>query len=55
KTLRPFPKTEKYVSLFKKGDTTETADKRNSLLTEIKENIAAAVASGKDFKALTWH
>ncbi|PWA57742.1 hypothetical protein CTI12_AA404220 [Artemisia annua] len=40
--IRFFPKTEKYVSLFKKGDTTEIVDKRNSLRTQIKENIAAA-------------
>nr|GEY08116.1 rRNA-processing protein EFG1-like [Tanacetum cinerariifolium] len=45
-----FPKIEKYASLFKKRDATETADKRNSLHIEIKENIAAAVASGKDFE-----
>nr|GFB80059.1 rRNA-processing protein EFG1-like [Tanacetum cinerariifolium] len=48
-----FPKTEKYVSLFKKGDTTKTADKRNNLRIEIKENIAAAVASGKDFEGFS--
>lgn len=45
-----FPKTEKYVSLFKKGDNTESVDKRNSLRTQIKANIAAAVASGKDLE-----
>ncbi|GKD47551.1 rRNA-processing protein EFG1 [Tanacetum coccineum] len=49
--IRFFPKTEKYVSLFKKGDTTETVDKRDSLRTQIKKNIAAAVASGKDLEA----
>ncbi|KAJ9536987.1 hypothetical protein OSB04_029720 [Centaurea solstitialis] len=48
--IRFFPKTEKYVSLFKKGDTTETVDKRNSLRTQIKANVAAAVASGKDLE-----
>ncbi|KAI3814314.1 hypothetical protein L1987_19065 [Smallanthus sonchifolius] len=48
--IRFFPKTEKYVSLFKKVDNTETVDKRNSLRTQIKANIAAAVASGKDLE-----
>ncbi|KAI3790778.1 hypothetical protein L2E82_04072 [Cichorium intybus] len=48
--IRFFPKTEKYVSLFKKGDNTETVDKRNNLRTQIKANIAAAVASGKDLE-----
>ncbi|KAL4590517.1 hypothetical protein LXL04_003449 [Taraxacum kok-saghyz] len=48
--IRFFPKTEKYVSLFKKGDNTETLDKRNNLRTQIKANIAAAVASGKDLE-----
>ncbi|KAM0057101.1 putative rRNA-processing protein Efg1 [Helianthus debilis subsp. tardiflorus] len=48
--IRFFPKTEKYVSLFKKGDNAETVDKRNSLRTQIKANIAAAVASGKDLE-----
>ncbi|KAI7738010.1 hypothetical protein M8C21_031908 [Ambrosia artemisiifolia] len=48
--IRFFPKTEKYVSLFKKGDNVETVDKRNSLRTQIKANIAAAVASGKDLE-----
>ncbi|XP_076953871.1 uncharacterized protein LOC143628085 [Bidens hawaiensis] len=45
-----FPKTEKYVSLFKKVDNTDTNDKRDSLRTQIKANIAAAVASGKDLE-----
>ncbi|KVG61807.1 rRNA-processing protein efg1-like [Cynara cardunculus var. scolymus] len=48
--IRFFPKTEKYVSLFKKGDNMDTVDKRNSLRTQIKANIAAAVASGKDLE-----
>nr|XP_043637985.1 rRNA-processing protein EFG1 [Erigeron canadensis] len=48
--VRFFPKTEKYISLFKKGENTETIDKRNSLRKQIKENIAAAVASGKDLE-----
>ncbi|KAK1439523.1 hypothetical protein QVD17_05343 [Tagetes erecta] len=48
--IRFFPKTEKYVSLFKKGDNTETVEKRNTLRTQIKANIAAAVASGKDLE-----
>nr|GEX29331.1 TPA: orf y [Tanacetum cinerariifolium] len=50
KTTTVFPQDRKYVSLFKKGDTTETVDKRNSLRIEIKENIAVAIASGKDFE-----
>ncbi|XP_076895246.1 uncharacterized protein LOC143547801 [Bidens hawaiensis] len=48
--IRFFPKTEKYVSLFKKVDNTDTDDKRNSLRTQIKANIAAAVAGGKDLE-----
>ncbi|KAD3639989.1 hypothetical protein R6Q59_003108 [Mikania micrantha] len=48
--IRFFPKTEKYVSLFKKGDITEIVDMRNNLRTQIKANIAAAVASGKDLE-----
>nr|GEW04227.1 hypothetical protein [Tanacetum cinerariifolium] len=51
--LNLFPQDRKYVSLFKKGDTTETADKRNSLRIEIKENIVVAVASGKDFEGFS--
>ncbi|KAL7599203.1 hypothetical protein Lser_V15G23089 [Lactuca serriola] len=48
--IRFFPKAEKYVSLFKKGDNTETVNKRNALRTQIKANIAAAIASGKDLE-----
>nr|GEZ16495.1 retrovirus-related Pol polyprotein from transposon TNT 1-94 [Tanacetum cinerariifolium] len=43
-------KSKEDLEYIRKGDTTETDDKRNSLRTEIKENIAAAVASRKDFE-----
>nr|GFA08861.1 hypothetical protein [Tanacetum cinerariifolium] len=43
-------KSKEDLEHIRKGDTTETDDKRNSLRTEIKENIAAAVASRKNFE-----
>ncbi|KAI3469680.1 hypothetical protein Pfo_026343 [Paulownia fortunei] len=45
-----FPKTEKYVPLFMGGDETEIAEKRNSLRKQIKANLIAAAASGKDLE-----
>ncbi|WCJ23915.1 hypothetical protein M5689_005912 [Euphorbia peplus] len=45
-----FPKTEKYVSLFTGGDDADTVDRRNSLRKEIKANLVAAAASGKDLE-----
>ncbi|XP_052190973.1 rRNA-processing protein EFG1 isoform X2 [Diospyros lotus] len=48
--VRFFPKTEKYVSLFMGGDDTEVVDRRNRLRKQIKSNIIAAAASGKDLE-----
>ncbi|CAL5395368.1 unnamed protein product [Camellia sinensis] len=49
--VRFFPKTEKYVSLFMGGDDTDIVDRRNRLRKQIKANIIAAAASGKDLEA----
>ncbi|KAJ9700523.1 hypothetical protein PVL29_006033 [Vitis rotundifolia] len=48
--VRFFPKTEKYVSLFIGGDDTDIVDRRNRLRKQIKANIIAAAASGKDLE-----
>ncbi|KAG8373135.1 hypothetical protein BUALT_Bualt12G0139200 [Buddleja alternifolia] len=48
--VRFFPKTEKYVSLFMGGDEAEIVEKRNSLRKQIKANLIAAAASGKDLE-----
>ncbi|KAL5542101.1 hypothetical protein UlMin_009811 [Ulmus minor] len=48
--VRFFPKTEKYVSLFSGGDDTEIVDKRNKLREQIKANLIACAASGKDLE-----
>ncbi|KAK6161469.1 hypothetical protein DH2020_004850 [Rehmannia glutinosa] len=48
--VRFFPKTEKYVPLFIGGDETEIVEKRNSLRKQIKANLIAAAASGKDLE-----
>ncbi|KAM7255864.1 hypothetical protein ACFE04_011605 [Oxalis oulophora] len=48
--VRFFPKTEKYVSLFTGGDNSDVVDKRNKLRKQIKANLIAAVASGKDLE-----
>ncbi|XP_073278429.1 uncharacterized protein [Primulina huaijiensis] len=48
--VRFFPKTEKYVSLFMGGDETEIVEKRNGLRQQIKANLIAAAASGKDLE-----
>lgn len=48
--VRFFPKTEKYVSLFVGGDAPPTVNKRNKLREEIKANLVAAAASGKDLE-----
>lgn len=45
-----FPKTEKYVSLFAGGDNPDTVDKRNKLRDQIKANLIAAAANGKDLE-----
>ncbi|XP_021728986.1 rRNA-processing protein EFG1-like [Chenopodium quinoa] len=48
--VRFFPKTEKYVSLFTGDDNSDIVDKRNRLRKQIKANIIAAAASGKDLE-----
>ncbi|XP_074590485.1 uncharacterized protein LOC141846363 [Curcuma longa] len=48
--VRFFPKTEKYVSLFVGGDNPAIADKRNKLRQQVKSNLIAAAASGKDLE-----
>ncbi|CAL1396495.1 unnamed protein product [Linum trigynum] len=48
--VRFFPKTEKYVSLFSGGDDSEVLDKRNGLRKQIKANLIAAAANGKDLE-----
>lgn len=50
--LQFFPKTEKYVSLFIGGDDTDIVDRRNRLRKQIKANIIAAAASGKDLEGI---
>lgn len=50
--LQFFPKTEKYVSLFMGGDDVDIVDKRNNLRKQIKANIIAAAASGKDLEGI---
>ncbi|XP_074316549.1 uncharacterized protein LOC141652843 [Silene latifolia] len=47
--VRFFPKAEKYVPLFC-GDDQELVDNRNRLRLQIKANIIAAAASGKDLE-----
>ncbi|KAL4643383.1 uncharacterized protein LOC142625124 isoform X1 [Castanea sativa] len=48
--VRFFPKTEKYVSLFTGGDGSDMVDSRNKLRKQIKANLVAAAASGKDLE-----
>ncbi|MBA0856848.1 hypothetical protein Goshw_003872 [Gossypium schwendimanii] len=48
--VRFFPKTEKYVSLFTGGDGLDLIDRRNRLRKQIKANLVAAAASGKDLE-----
>lgn len=48
--IRFFPKTQKYVSLFFGGDNPKIIDKRNKLRKQIKDNLVAAAASGKDLE-----
>ncbi|KAG6766182.1 hypothetical protein POTOM_030251 [Populus tomentosa] len=50
--VRFFPKTEKYVSLFTGGDDSDIVDRRNRLRKQIKANLVAAAASGKDLEGL---
>ncbi|KAJ6725935.1 RRNA-PROCESSING PROTEIN EFG1 [Salix purpurea] len=48
--VRFFPKTEKYLSLFSGGDNSDIDDRRNKLRKQIKANLVAAAASGKDLE-----
>jgi len=48
--VRFFHKTEKYVSLFTGGDGSDIVDSRNKLRKQIKANLVAAAASGKDLE-----
>ncbi|GAB4851009.1 hypothetical protein Ancab_030305 [Ancistrocladus abbreviatus] len=48
--VRFFPKTEKYVSLFTGGNDAEIVDRRNGLRKQIRANLIAAAASGKDLE-----
>ncbi|EEF45190.1 conserved hypothetical protein [Ricinus communis] len=48
--VRFFPKTEKYVSLFTGGEDSDMVDRRNRLRKQIKANLIAAAASGKDME-----
>lgn len=50
--LQFFPKTEKYVSLFTGGDGSDMVDSRNKLRKQIKANLVAAAASGKDLEGI---
>lgn len=45
-----FPKSEKYISLFMGGHDVDIVDKRNRLRKQIKANLLAAAASGKDLE-----
>lgn len=51
--LQFFPKSEKYVSLFIGGDDAEIIDKRSKLRKQIKANLMAAAASGKDLEGIS--
>ncbi|KAL0302815.1 UNVERIFIED_CONTAM: hypothetical protein Sangu_3076500 [Sesamum angustifolium] len=46
------PKLRKYVSLFMGGDEAEIVEKRNNLRKQIKANLIAAAASGKDLEVV---
>ncbi|KAM7280716.1 hypothetical protein ACFE04_007850 [Oxalis oulophora] len=48
--VRFFPKSEKYVSLFTGGDDSDVVDKISKLRKQIKANLIAAAASGKDLE-----
>jgi hypothetical protein len=48
--VRFFPKTEKYVSLFTGDDDSDIVDRRFKLRKQIKANLVAAAASGKDLE-----
>ncbi|KAG2534576.1 hypothetical protein PVAP13_9NG070518 [Panicum virgatum] len=48
--VRFFPKNEKYVSLFAGGNTADAVEERTKWRKQIKENLVAAAASGKDLE-----
>ncbi|KAB1218078.1 hypothetical protein CJ030_MR3G014512 [Morella rubra] len=48
--VRFFPKTEKYLSLFTGDENSDIVDRRNKLRKQIKANLVAAAASGKDLE-----
>ncbi|WVZ60878.1 hypothetical protein U9M48_010839 [Paspalum notatum var. saurae] len=45
-----FPKNEKYVSLFAGGNNPDTVEGRNKWRKQIKDNLMAAAANGKDLE-----
>uniref|UniRef100_M8C0A8 rRNA-processing protein EFG1 n=1 Tax=Aegilops tauschii TaxID=37682 RepID=M8C0A8_AEGTA len=48
--VRFFPKKEKYFPLFTGGNTPDVVEKRNTWRKQIKENLIAAAANGKDLE-----
>ena len=50
-----FPKNEKYFPLFTGGDTPDVVQKRNEWRKQIKENLMAAAANGKDLEGACLH
>ncbi|KAF7068252.1 hypothetical protein CFC21_074029 [Triticum aestivum] len=48
--VRFFPKKEKYFPLFTGGNTPDVVEKRNAWRKQIKENLIAAAANGKDLE-----
>lgn len=50
--LQFFPKTEKYLSLFTGDENSDIVDRRNKLRKQIKANLVAAAASGKDLEGI---
>ncbi|AQK89628.1 DUF2361 family protein [Zea mays] len=48
--VRFFPKNEKYVSLFTGGNSQDIVQERNKWRKQIKENLMAAAANGKDLE-----
>ncbi|KAF7061540.1 hypothetical protein CFC21_068225 [Triticum aestivum] len=48
--VRFFPKEEKYFPLFTGGNTPDIVEKRNTWRKQIKENLIAAAANGKDLE-----
>jgi hypothetical protein len=50
-----FPKNEKYFPLFTGGNTPDIAEKRNAWRKQIKENLMAAAANGKDLEGPCLH